>query len=91
MPRLPKDVPLSKPADDGFIYSSLVFACTICWESDAWGFVAYNHNGNIYQIRRCFGQYCFKPIRDGEEAKGKWITPEERAKKTEWQITGGLE
>ena len=80
MPRLPKEVPLSKSADEDRINASLVFACTNCWESHAWGFVAYNDNGRIYQIRRCFGEHCYLTIGEGE-AKGKWVTQQEAHEK----------
>ena len=90
MPRLPRNVPVSKPCDDGKIYASLTFACTTCWDSHNWGFIAYNHNGQIYQIRRCFGEYCFLN-KAGEECKGKWITQEEQSKRTTYQSEGDFE
>jgi hypothetical protein len=87
MPRLPRNVPVSKPADDGKIYAALTFACTTCWDSDSWGFIAYNYNGVISQIRRCFGEYCYM-AKDGDECKGKWITQAEQSERTRYQIEG---
>lgn len=88
MPRLPRNVPLSKPSDDNNIYASLVFACVNCWESDSWGFIAYNDNGRVYQIRRCFGEFCINLT--GEESKGKWITQAEQSERTKHHYEGEL-
>ena len=79
MPRLPNNVPLSVSDGNGMINASLVFACVHCWETDNWGFIAYNDNGKIYQVRRCFGEWCFRP--SGEESKGKWLTSKEAHEK----------
>jgi hypothetical protein len=91
MPRLPRNVPVSKPAEtfDGKpqIYASLVFACTSCWDSGSWGFIAYNSNGQTYQVRKCLGEYCYYT----NDGKGKWITQDEQHEKTKYQIEGDFE
>ena len=87
MPRLPRNVPLSKKkiGYDGTrkIQAALVFACTSCWSSDHWSFIAYNQDGKVFQKRRCMYWACL-----GGDGKGKWITPEEQHKRTLYQIQG---
>tara|TARA_Y100000114_G_C11693884_1_gene295003 strand:+ start:687 stop:950 length:264 start_codon:yes stop_codon:yes gene_type:complete len=84
MPRLPRNVPLSEPADmEGKIKAALVFACTACWSTNYWGFTAYNQDGHVFQVRRCQYWSCF-----GNEGKGKWITQDEAHERTLYQIRG---
>lgn len=79
MPRLPRNVPLSKRSrfNDGKISASLVFACTECWQSDYWSFTAYNQDGHVFQVRKCMYWCCLS-----QNSKGKWITQEEQFEKT---------
>ena len=81
MPRLPRNVPLSAPAEEDMIHASLVFACTSCWSTNHWGFTAYNDKGQVYQVRRCRYWACY-----GNDGKGKWITPEEAHQRTIYQV-----
>ena len=79
MPRLPRNVPLSERSkfNEGKISASLVFACTNCWHSDHWTFIAYNQDGQVFQKRRCMYWSCLS-----QDGKGKWITPEEQSERT---------
>lgn len=74
MPRLPKIVPESKPAQDGGIYAALVFACTTCFETQ-WTFIAYNWKGQISQIKRCGNWDCMD-----KSGKGRWMSQEAASK-----------
>ena len=85
MPRLPSNVPLSKGSFDHDgekkIGASLVFACTSCWSSDNWSFIAYNQDGHVFQVRKCMYWSCLS-----SDGKGKWITPDEQHERTLYQI-----
>lgn len=71
MPRLPKKVPVSKyDAKEQMISAALVFACQSCFETE-WHFTAYNHNGRIWQVKRCNFWACFD-----QSGQGKWMTME---------------
>lgn len=87
MPRLPRNVPLSKRSvgHDGEpqIGAALVFACTACWSIDQWGFTAYNQDGHVFQVRRCRYWSCLS-----SDGKGKWITMDEQHERTLYQIQG---
>ncbi len=82
MPRLPRNVPLSK-SDGENISASLVFACVHCWSSDHWAFTAYNDEGHVYQVRRCRYWSCI-----ANDGKGKWITQDECFERTRYQFEG---
>ena len=83
IPRLPKNVPLSKRSVrfDGQkqIGAALVFACTNCWHTDKWSFIAYNQDGQVFQVRKCMNCLC-------DDKKGKWITQDEQFEKTKWEL-----
>ncbi len=83
MPRLPRNVPMSKTSGDGGIYASLVFACVYCWSSNHWAFIAYNDEGRVYQVRRCRYWSCI-----ANDGKGKWITQDECFERTKYQYEG---
>jgi len=79
MPRLPKNIPLSR-VKEGKVGASMVFACVNCWSCDSWSFIAYNHKGRIGQVRRCMYWSCLS-----HTGKGKWITQKEQFERTKYQ------
>jgi len=84
MPRLPRNVPLSKRSVDHDgekrIGAALVFACTSCWSANQWSFIAYNQDGHVFQVRKCMYWACLG------KSKGKWITQDEQHERTKYQL-----